>query len=372
MASVRKIKNKRRSTLFLLLVFICAASLNAQEDRKHDWSIGGKYHYGFMHPFRMSVRYLVTDHIHGIELYAGKKFSGGAYMDQLYRYPEAGIAYYYGTLGNNNVFGKAHALYPYFSASIYRRGRYRSAYLIGAGVSYNTRIFDVESNNLNILIGSHLNSFIRLAIQNEYELTERLILTNEFVLSHYSNGRIKSPNKGLNQVTTSIGLKYSMADQGQNKYFEIPELKKKNEFSIVSAYATKVIDQFNTGRYNVILLSFDYSRHISHIRELMAGIDISYDGSLRRLISNDTGLSAGHADALRMGLHAGQELKFHDVSITLQLGAYLYNKWKKENQFIYQRYGIRYYFSDRLFVAAILKTHLGVADYLSWGAGYNL
>ncbi|MFP4488113.1 MAG: acyloxyacyl hydrolase [Bacteroidales bacterium] len=364
--------NKNRAIIFLILVLIITGmKLNAQEDREHDWSIGGRYHYGFMHPFRMSVRYLVTDHINGIELYAGKKFSGGTYMDQLYRYPEAGIAYYYGTLGNNDVFGRTHALYPYFSAPIYRGGRYSLAYLIGAGVSYNTRIFDVESNNLNILIGSHLNSFIRLAIQNEYELTERLTITNELVVSHYSNGRIKSPNKGLNQVTASVGLKYFMAERVQNEYFEIPELKEKNEFSIVSAYATKVIDQFNTGRYAVISLSFDYSRYVSHIRELTAGLDISYDGSLRRLISDDTGMPAGPADALRIGLHAGQELKFYDVGITMQLGAYLYNKWKKENHFIYQRYGIRYYFSERLFAAAVLKTHLGVADYLSWGVGYN-
>lgn len=357
-----------------MLVFICAAtSLNAQEDRKPDWYVGGRYHYGFMHPFRMSVKYLVTGHVHGIELYAGKKFSGKSYMDQLYRFPEAGIAYYYGTLGNNDVFGNTHALYPYFSASIYEGERYRSAYLIGAGLSYNTRIFDVETNNLNILIGSHLNSFIRLAIQNEYAMTERLILTNEFVISHFSNGRVKSPNKGLNQVTASVGLKYFLADRGQvlNDNYEIPELTEINEFSIVPAYATKVIDQFNTGRYDVFSFSFDYSRYVSHIRELTAGLDISYDGSLRKLISDDTGLPAGHSDALRIGLHAGQELKFRDVGIIMQLGAYLYNKWKKENHTIYQRYGIRYYFSDRLFVAAVLKVHLGVADYLSWGVGCN-
>ncbi len=360
-----------RSIFITVVMLISAINLHAQEESRFNWYFGSRVHYGFMHPFRKSVKYNVTDHIYSLELFAGRQYTGINFWDRLYRYPEAGIGYYYGSLGNNKVFGKAHALYPYFSAPLYSGKKYRANYLIGAGVAYITKTFDLDENNLNILIGSHLNAFIRFAIQNEYQLSERLTLSNELVMIHYSNGRIKSPNKGLNQVTTSIGLKYFPEYGNTVRSADIPGFQRKNEFSLVSGYATKMIDHFNTGRYNVFALACDYSRHISYKRELTAGLDISYDGSLIKLISDDTGSKAGTTQAVRIGIHAGQEVKFYDVGITLQAGAYIYNKWKKENHFIYQRYGIRYYLSDSIFAAAVLKAHLGVADYLTWGIGLN-
>lgn len=344
--------------------------LFAQEKSVNNWFIGGSYHYGFIHPVRMSIKYNVKDHVRGIELYAGRQAGGDSFWDKLYRYPSTGLAYYYGTLANDEVFGRAHGLYPYFSSPLVKKGKYSAGYLIGTGVAYITNIYDLESNYLNLAISTHLNSFLKFALYNEYRVSENFIITNELVMTHYSNGRITSPNKGLNQVTANIGLKYFPDNRQINRETEIPAFTGHNELSVVSGYASKVIDHFNTGRYNALLLSIDYSRSLSHKRKLLTGIDFAYDGSLKRLISEDTGQPAVFSDALRIGLHAGQEVSVYDVGITLQLGVYLYNKWKNENHFIYQRYGIRYYISDSLFCTAILKAHLGVADYLVWGAGY--
>lgn len=319
----------------------------------------------------MSIKYNVRDHIQGLELFTGRKYSGTSYWDSLYRFPESGLAYYYGTLGNNDVFGKAHAIYPYFSASFYEGRKYRSGYLVGVGISFMTRTFDLENNKFNIVIGSHLNAFLKFAIQNDFRLSEQLYLTNEIVLIHSSNGRIKSPNKGLNIVTTNIGLKYFLKEPEISVYNEIPGLTDRNSFDFTVAYATKMIDHFNTGRFNVYALTFDYSRTITHKRELMIGIDCSYDGSLVKLISDFTGEQALKKQAIRLGLHAGQEVRFNNIGIIMQAGIYLHNNLKKSNQKLYQRYGIRYYIINSIYAEAVLKTHLGVADYLTWGIGYK-
>jgi len=358
---------------FLLLCAIILTGLNtsAQESERQNWHIGSRLHYGFMHPFRMSIKYNVTDHIHGFELFAGKQYCGAGFWDSLYRYPETGIAYYYGTLGNNDVFGRAHAIYPYFSASFYSGSKYKSSYLVGAGVSYITKTFDLEENNFNILIGSHLNAFLKFALQNEYRISEELFLTNEILLIHTSNGRMVSPNKGLNMVTASIGLKYLIAEPVTVINKDLPDLTGINSFEISGGYATKMIDHFNTGRHSVINLSFDYSRRLTYKRELMGGFDYSYDASLLRLISENEGEQARDSQALRIGIHAGQQVRFYDIGIIMQVGVYLHNKWKNENHSFYQRYGIRYFISERLFAEVVLKTHLGVADYMTWGMGYK-
>jgi len=58
------------------------------------------------------------------------------------------------------------------------------------------------------------------------------------------------------------------------------------------------------------------------------------------------------------------------LSIPIQLGAYLYNKYQISE--VYQVIGLRYRFLPHWIAGLQLKAHLGKADYIQYGIGYKL
>jgi hypothetical protein len=60
------------------------------------------------------------------------------------------------------------------------------------------------------------------------------------------------------------------------------------------------------------------------------------------------------------------------LSLSLQIGDYLYNKLRVANkEKLYQRISLRYRFSNRLWIYAGLKTHWNVADYIEFGVAFK-
>ena len=72
-----------------------------------------------------------------------------------------------------------------------------------------------------------------------------------------------------------------------------------------------------------------------------------------------------------IGIFIGHELIINKISIEAQLGYYAYQPFKKDIA-IYDRVGMKYRLSDKLFVGFSLKTHLFLAEALEIGIGYRI
>ena len=67
----------------------------------------------------------------------------------------------------------------------------------------------------------------------------------------------------------------------------------------------------------------------------------------------------------------GHELFVNRFSIEAQLGYYIYDPFKNEIS-IYDRAGLKYYISKKVFAGFTIKTHLFLAEALEFGVGVRL
>ena len=81
--------------------------------------------------------------------------------------------------------------------------------------------------------------------------------------------------------------------------------------------------------------------------------------------------SSGSLETIRAGLHGSYDLVISDLSIIINMGAYIYSRYP-DDETVYQRIGLRYRVNKKLFVLMHLKSHWGKADFIEWGVGYRI
>src|SRR5690606_2333792 len=127
------------------------------------------------------------------------------------------------------------------------------------------------------------------------------------------------------------------------------------------ASGIKEIDPIGGKKYSFLTFSLLASRQTSLTNSFALGVDLFYSFATKEEIEIDRELNGEKPDFKRIGLVAGHELHLGRVSFITQLGAYIYRPYKSDKP-VYQRYGFKYIFHDRLFGGVFLKTHYGKAD----------
>lgn len=346
----------------------------AQDTKKHrsEIVIETRVHYGVVLPFYDAIKYLVYDNAYGFELLAVFPTYGRDYWDKLFRYPRTGFGYSAWNLGNREVFGRAHALYGFFNPKLISlKEKFTLNYLISFGISYLTKPFDIERNYLNRAIGSHANVYFRIGIDSRIRLFSRYEVVAEAGFSHFSNGKYKSPNYGLNALTASLGINYHFGDLKQPVLDpDLPLLTKRIHQSVIYSAGTKVYDNILGIRYFVSSLTYDFDWSWKHKRLLGLGADLFYDESISEALAVDGIKNTNKLNRFRFGIHGSHTLQYRKLMLSLQLGYYLYSKYT-DLTLVYSRIALKYLLNDHYVVNLALKSHLAKADFIEWGIGYH-
>jgi hypothetical protein len=77
------------------------------------------------------------------------------------------------------------------------------------------------------------------------------------------------------------------------------------------------------------------------------------------------------ADYKRVGGFLGYELFINNWSVVAQLGYYLYYPYDFEGR-VYNRLGLKYYFSEKWFGTVSVKSHIATAESVEFGIGIRL
>jgi hypothetical protein len=78
-----------------------------------------------------------------------------------------------------------------------------------------------------------------------------------------------------------------------------------------------------------------------------------------------------NTDYKRVGVFIGHELFVNRISLEAQIGYYVYDPFKNEIP-IYDRVGMKYYITNKIFAGFTIKTHLFLAEALEFGVGVRL
>lgn len=356
----------------LIFILILTGLTGQTQSVTRPFIIESKVHTGMILPFYKALGYLIQNDLYAFDLSVSFPTYGKDYWEKLYRYPRPGIGYSFWNLGNNDVFGKAHALYSYINIPFFKQTeKFSFNYQVSFGGAYLSKKFDKYENHLNRAIGSHTNIYIRLGIDAKIRLSHSTELVIEAGTTHFSNGKTRSPNYGINAGSISLGLNYlfrnnSIAIQEP----EIPVIGKRYVQSVIYSAGSKVYDNLLGKRYFVSSVSYNLERFINHKRKIGLGAYFSYDGSIREGLSSEEGRpEKDFTKLIRVGLHTSYAIRYKQLMMGIQIGYYLYSKYIVLTP-VYNKISVQYILTRNMIGSVAVKSHMGKADCLEYGVGY--
>lgn len=381
---IRILKSILPLPVILLLLLPGAAVTHAQTGKPHrlrssNMILEGRVYYGWtldhhieMTPFKR--------HYPSFEFSVLKATYGRTRWEYKYNYPLIGISYWYSGLGNTPVLGSAHAVFPYINFPLLGKKGFNIYFRLGVGLGYLTRPYDRYDNYQNLAIGSHINGAVNLLFEARWRLGEKMMASAGLALQHFSNGSIKSPNYGLNIPTANVAFAYRLSRE--NPYMRkklLPELipfefdgKKSVTVDVNAGFGVKDMQAtLGVGNlYMIVNIFANILKPVSYKSRFGLGFDISYDASDNKVLEMKNIEVENQWQIIKTGITAAYELEFSRMSIMLNLGSYL-SGLDKSDGYVYEKLGLRYGFTDRLFASLVLKAHYARADYISLGLGYK-
>lgn len=356
----------------VFLLFVGATQASVGDSVLNGLRIDSKIQYGFIFPHHSLIEYLLEGNIHAVEFMVSTGSNNRHPWESLYRNPRYGAGYNYLNYGSEEILGQAHAIFGFCEIPFFRpKKRFLANYKIDFGLAYNTKVFDTETNPLNHTISSRLNAYVGFDFNAEFRLNDNHRLKTGLDLTHYSNGKFRSPNLGINTVTVSAAWSYSLIplqklSMSDPKPFEY----KKHIVEALLNFGVKRDDLLNEKLYRVNSVVGDYFYCFSPKYGVGGGIDFFYDESLRPTREYEDEVPSEPKDNYQMGSHFAFLVRYGNFSIVLGMGHYLVAPYHKYTP-IYSRFGFRYAMNEKYIFNFTVKAHYAIADYVEWGIGYR-
>jgi hypothetical protein len=327
-------------------------------------------------PHRDDVLNLVNGHPDGLMLSFLARTDGTYEWEQAYDYPDYG-GYFLFQDFKSEPLGVCYAIGGLYDFYFWRR---HLQLRIAQGVAVTTNPYDKEANSINKAFGTRVldNTNVGLSYDNQTVLKPFGIHAG-VLFTHYSNGRFKSPNSGVNTYLLQLGLSYNF---GVAKIIERDttmvqkDYRERLKYTFVFRTGVNESPIIRSGQYVFYHLGFYVDKRLGRKSALQLGTDLFLTNSVKEYIRYyavaypEKGISAD-TDYKRVGVFVGHELFVNHFSLEAQLGCYVYRQFKQDMP-IYDRIGMKYYATDKVFAEFSIKTHMFLAEAIEFGIGVRL
>jgi len=325
---------------------------------------------GVIFPHHSAIEYVANNYVQAFSLRYEKKTFGAESWETGFRYPAYGFGLYHENFHNKNVLGSASSVFIYIHIPIQHKEKFNFFYSLSGGFSYLNKPYDIADNYLNTAIGSRFNNFIHVGYGFQQKISSNLKLESALTFKHYSNGRRKFPNTGLNVFSFEVGILYRIGERSNYIENELPTINKKWSLSAFYGMGDKANTLGDNKFYLVSMLQLNLERWVSYKRNFGLGVDLFFDQTLKYRVEEEGLATSGISDLLRPAIHVSQDLKMGKLALSFQLGYYLFSTYK-ENNSIYNNMIIKYYISEKVFFNIIFKSHFAKADFMAFGIGWT-
>ncbi|MGC4040024.1 MAG: acyloxyacyl hydrolase [Flavobacterium sp.] len=361
-----------RKFYYLFLLF----GFTALSQKSNPFSIEASYLRGNVLPHTEDMYHLVNGHPQAFLLTFTKKTDGSREWHQTYNYPDYGAYFLYQDfksepLGENYSAG---ALYNFYFLNRHLQ------FKLGQGIAYTTNPYDKADNSKNKAFGTRImaNTNIGLAYDNQ-NLFKNIGFHAGLLFTHYSNGRIKSPNSGINTYVLNLGMNYNFSDDFKRQ--ADTALVKKNyrepiHYNFVFRTGVNESPIIGSGQFPFYHIGFYADKRLNRKSALQLGTELFLTKSIEEYIRYysvaypEDNLNP-NTDYKRVGVFVGHELLINRFSLEAQIGFYAYQPFKKDTV-IYDRVGLKYYITKNVFGGFTIKTHMFLAEALEFGIGYRI
>ena len=313
---------------------------------------------------------------------------GAKEWQRLYNCPSYGIGVYMAQFFDTDELGLPWAIYGFFNSPLAWGEKYKLSYDAGFGIAFNWENFDVNENRYNTAISAAQTVYIDLGLRFDYYLSSRWMLGLGCSFSHFSNGALKKPNKGINTLAPKLAVRYNLYDNtGVVEKYPKPAWNPQNDFYILAYTGIKnvlykgddvdSVTKYKGAYFNTGGISAVFERQVRHKSKVGIGATLGYYGAANASIRVENGnLDENEAtlkDGFELSIFPSYELVIYQTSLLLQLGYYLYrDDYPDRTPSLYQRIGIKQHIFHNVFVGISLRAYdFYISDYIEWNIGYR-
>ncbi|MEN9323233.1 MAG: hypothetical protein RL699_1013 [Bacteroidota bacterium] len=317
----------------------------------------------------------ITGHPDGFMLTYAHKTTGQHEWESTYNFPDYGLYFLYQDfknplLGYNSAVG---GFYKFYFAN-----RHLSL-KIAQGLAMTTNPYDRVTNSKNRAFGSRFmgNTNFMFGYTRD-KIVGNLGLDVGLFFTHYSNGRFKSPNSGVNTYGINLGVHYDMnpvalpiTNPTTSSKFREPI-----KYNFILRTGVNESPSIGSGQKPFYHVGAYADKRLGRKSALQLGTEVFFTLSNQEYIRYKSiafpELNIDpNTDYKRVGVFVGHELFINRLSFEAQLGYYVYQPYKLDIS-MYDRIGIKYYFTKNCFTGVGVKTHGLMAEATEFALGIRL
>lgn len=347
----------------------CVSFLSeADTASRHAINLGLYSHYGFVIPHSQDIRNIADSNPWGISTELSIHFTDSASWQYLQAYPRLGATLAYYNFDKPDVLGSAYALIVYAEPFLAAQKKFSLSFRLGLGIAYLDNVYHPETNPDNLFYSTKISFPLVANLMANYRLNDYFLLRAGGTYKHISNGGIRQPNKGINFPSASIGVDYALqpANFPDHKPLSTTSSETTRHYLFALLGTLKDRKDIPTDKLPLVGFTAYASQKISRLSALTAGAEWVADFTLK----NDLENKGEDKDFQRGALLAGHELHIGRFRFSQQLGFYVYAPASARDP-VYQRYGLEYHTTKKIFWGFNLKAHRHVADFLDVRVGLS-
>ena len=291
----------------------------------------------------------------------------------------------------NSRLGNTLSLYGTFQRAIHRNKHWETSYSLSGGIGYTNKWYNKDNNIDNDFIGTPVLIYFGAGIHQTYRFAREWGVRASLEFVHHSNGALYRPNKGSNCVGPSVGIVYYPYYETfirEHDSFQSALFKKFLYLDLTAGIGAKTlvedwqITQFRTPKTDPNYRTGDFKRYATY--SLQANLMYRYARRWASGIGIDVFYNtyAPHIEQLEQkegnnidckpwsfGIAGKHETFFHNLSVNVALGTYLYRRMGSiDGELggrIYERIGVNYSFPslNGLKLGINVKAHTTKADF---------
>ena len=340
----------------------------------------------------------------GFELPSSQQYPWQQYLNN----STAGVGVSYIDYGDK-VMGKAVSVYPYILLNCVRTKHFELAVKLASGLAYctetywtNTQTDNRDDVTAHFTFGSHLNAYQCGGVNLNFPLTRNLALNGEIGFFHLSNGRTMEPNMGANILYGGVGVVATINPEEEKEPIKFPRLPYRWSLNVTLSAGSQSADLTDGRNFFINTFHLGAIYNVCNWYGIGLGADVFFNDAIgaetnRGLFRSD--IEYKQSDKIRAGVSINNELQFGRVTAMVDWGVYLYNPARNlyndtgspyykvgekrplfykmhragaDEAWHYIRFGVKYRVWDNLYVQALAKTHMHIAELIEFGIGYQI
>ncbi len=357
--------------ILLLLLLVCGQLFS--QDFTEDLSADLNVFQGNIMPHAPDLHHFLAGHPQGFMVGVVRQTYGEEEWEQAYNFPDYGLYLLYQDF-KNPILGHNYAIGLQYNFYFLNR---KLQFKISQGIAMTSHPHDNETNYRNSAFGSKFMENTNFALNFKQRVYGKFSVQGGLMFTHFSNGRIKSPNSGVNTYNANLGISYDFGDRKTyNKDLIAKSFKEPLKYNFVLRTGVNESLIIGSGQYAFYHPGIYVDKRFGRKFSLQAGAEIFFSNFMKdyiryRSVAYPESNIDPDTDWKRAGLFIGTEMFINRLSFEAQLGYYVYQPFKTENK-IYDRVGAKYYFYKNYFAGVSVKTHGFLAEAMEFNLGVRL